>query len=913
MPDFRAFVRSHLPSLGLPPEREIEIVDELAAQIEDAFEALRARGLSDDDAWRELRRQVPDWNALRDDLLDAGPPAARMPIAPRLRDWLAAGLARDLQSSIRLLVRDRGFTLTTVLTLAVCLGANAAVFTVAYAILLRPLPFPDADRIVAMGDVYPTVTPDDILSNTAPSYFDRLEAVTALEEQALFAPWFDTLTIDGVAEEIRGMRVTPSLFPLLQVRPALGRAFTEADGEIGREQKVILSHGLWQRLYGGDPAAIGRPVRLGWTGQQYTIVGVMPPGFAFFEQGDDGHARAPGEQTQFWIPLAFTPAHRSDDARTRYGFFHVGRLRSGATIEQVRAQLDALNAATFERFPQFGLAELRMYTAVTPLHEALTRRVGGILYLLWGGAAFVLLIGTLNIANLSLVRSSVRARELATRLALGAGRFRVIRQLMLEAMLLAGLGGVAGVAAGGWMLRTLMSGAIAHLPNATSVRMDAAVIGLVLLVAALAGALIGLVPAASLGALNLNEVLAESGRLGTGGRATWLFRRGLVVAQVAISVVLLVGAGLLFASFRNLLAVNAGFDPGHVITATMFPPPSRYQDAAAVVALSDRVLEAARRLPGVVAAGITSNIALSGQNTPATVWADDRPPRPGEAVLLPSVVSVTPGYFEAMATPLVRGRYFGEEDREGTLPAAIVDERLAARLWPGGNPIGKGLRRGGSARYTVAGVVRDVRFESLRGSADTAGTAYFPHTQAPPTGRLRWIAIKTRADPAGVVRALRSVLTAIDPDLPLSDVQTMTQRMAGSVTPQRLAMALAGTFGVVALCLSALGIYGVLAYVVAQRRREIGIRIALGSTARGIFRLVFGEGAVLVAGGLVLGLTGALAVARVLEGHVFGVDPLDPMVLGTVAAATGLVALLACVSPARGAMRVDPVHTLNGQ
>jgi putative ABC transport system permease protein len=276
-------------------------------------------------------------------------------------------------------------------------------------------------------------------------------------------------------------------------------------------------------------------------------------------------------------------------------------------------------------------------------------------------------------------------------------------------------------------------------------------------------------------------------------------------------------------------------------------------------------------------------------------------------------VSVTAGYFEAMATPLVRGRYFGESDREDTLPVAIVDERLAARLWPGKDPIGKGLRRGDSARYTVAGVVQDVRFESLASQADTLGTAYFPHTQAPPTGRLRWIAIKTRTDPAGVVRALRSVLMAIDPDLPLSDVQTMTQRMAGSVMPQRLAMALAGMFGVVALCLSALGIYGVLAYVVAQRRREIGIRLALGSTARGIFRLVFGEGVALAAGGVVLGLTGALAVARVLEGHVFGVDPLDPIVLGAVSVTTGLVALLACVAPARRATRVDPVHTLNGQ
>ncbi|MGH9158587.1 MAG: ABC transporter permease, partial [Vicinamibacteraceae bacterium] len=867
------------------------------------------------------------WTTFRQELLDAEPAAVRLTHAERgpfagaakarlmsaLRDLLGLGLVTDLRASVRMLLESRGFTAATLLTLAVCLGANAAIFTVVYSVLLRPLPVPNADRIVALGDVYPTITPNDILSNTAPSYFDRLEAITTLEEQAMFTLWFDTIAIDGAAEEIRGMRATPSLFRLLQIQPALGRTFTDPEGEIGAERKVILSHGLWQRLYGGDPSVVGRDLRLGWTGQPYTIVGVMPRGFSFFELGDDGHARAPGEQVQFWIPLAFTAAQRSDEERTRYGFFHVGGLRPDATTEQAQAQIDALNAANFKRFPQFGLAELRMYTAVTPLQEALTRSVRGILYLLWGGATFVLLIGALNVANLSLARSSVRARELAMRLALGAGRLRVTRQLIVEGVLLAGAAGLAGVGVGGWILRLLVSGGIANIPNAASVQMDWIVVCFVIAMSVLVGVLIGLVPAATLCKPNLARALAEGSRLGTGGRATRHFRRALVIAQVACSVVLLVGAVLLLTSFRNLLAVDAGFDAERVTTATFFPPPSRYEDDKAVVALANRVLESIRNIPGVEAAGITSNIALSGRTSPATVFAADAPPRPGDAPVLPSVVSVTPGYFEAMATPLVRGRYFAERDQTHTERVAIVDERLAARFWPNQDPIGKGVHRGSSERYTVVGVVGDVRFESLAGWAESVGTAYFPHTQAPALGRLRWVAVRAAAEEANVMQSVQSALSAIDQNLPLSDIQTMTQRTARSLTSQTLATSLASLFGVVALLLSVLGVWGVLAYLVAQRTREIGIRVALGSTRRGIFQLILKEGLTLVVGGLALGLVGALALGRLLEGQLFGVTPTDPVILAAVFLATGAIALLACLSPAHRATRVDPVNVLSEQ
>jgi predicted permease len=911
MPDFTAFVRGHLRQLELPRHRELQIAEELAAQLEDAYDALRARGLPEDDAWRELQRDLPDWRTFAADVLDAEPAIVRVAQRERLRPL--QGLPADLRAAFRLLRGDFGFSATTILTLAICLGANIAIFTVVYSVLLRPLPVPDAGRVVAFGDVYPTVTPNDIVSNTVPSYFDRLEAITALESQAMFTYWFDTFAIDGAAQEVRGMRATPSLFRVLQVQPALGRAFTDADGVAGSDRKIILSHGLWQRLTGGDPSVLGKDVRLGWTGLPYTIVGVMPKDFSFFEMGSDGHARTGGTHVQFWLPLTFTPAQRSDEARTRYGFFHVGRLGPAATVEQVRSQMAALNERMFKRFPQFGFSELRMYTAVTPLQDALTGSVRRVLFLLWGGAGFVLLIGALNIANLSLARASARGRELATRLALGAGRLRLTRQLIVEGVLLAGVGGLAGLGAGMWLLEILVSGGLPNLPNAASIRIEGPVVACAIALTLLSGVLIGLVTAGSLGRRHLQHALAAGSRSGTPGRPARYFRRGLIVTQIAVSMVLLIGAGLLLTSFRNLLAIDVGFDRERVITGTIFPPPSRYQDQRAVAALSARLLDSIRAIPGVEAAGVTSNIALSGHTSPSSVAAADRRSGSADALIVPSVVAVSDGYFEAMGTRLVRGRYFAASDAAQTQPVAIVDERLAQRLWPNEDPIGKDLVRGESVRYTVVGIVRDVAFESPAKRAESIGTAYFAHTQTPPMGRLRWIAVKTTADPVTVVPGLRTALAAIDRDLPLSDVQTMNQRTTGAVVSQKLAMALATLFGVVALLLSAVGIYGVLAFVVARRTREIGVRMALGSSPRGVFRLVFGEGLALVAGGLALGLLGAYAVRRVLADQVYGVTPTDPAILAAVSVGTGIVALLACLWPARRASRVDPLIVLRDQ
>ena len=922
MRDFRVVVRQHVAPLALSPQREQKIVDEWAAQLEEIYDGLRADGRTDEEAWAELQRQISDWNALTDQLLDEEPALLRMATAPRtssvratwgaaikaLRENLTAGTLRDVRASLRLLVKSPGFSATVILTLAICLGANAAVFTVVHRVLLRPLPLPESERLVGFGDVYPTITPNDILANDVPSYFDRLQALTTLEEQGMFTLWFDTLPIDGIPQEVRGMKATPSLFRVLRVPPVLGRTFTDAEGEIGHEREVVLSYSLWQRLYGGDAAVLGQSLRLGWTGDRYTIIGVMPREFSFFDLGYDGHSTTRG--VQFWIPLAFTPEQKSDSARARYGFFHIGRLRPGATVEQVQTQVDGLRAMNVKRFPQLRFDELGMYTAVTPWQEALTRGIRRTLYLLWAGAGFVLMVGAINIVNLSLARASARRRELATRLALGAARVQVARQLVIEAMAPAAIGGAAGIALGAVLLQALAFTGLENLPNAADVRMNATAVGFVTIVSALVGLLIGLIQAPAAVSWSITRVLGDGSRFSSGGRTARQFRRALVVTQVALSVVLLIAATLLLTSFRHLLSLDAGFTANGVVTATVFPPPSRYPGTQAVTTLLDRVVERARAIPGVQAAGITSNIALSGFESPAPVTTDPQATNPA---VVPSVVGVTPGYFEAMSTPLVRGRFFAATDRADTLRVAIVDEPLAGRLWPGEDAIGKAIYRGDAQPFTVVGVVRSVRLEGLTGSIESIGTAYFPQAQAPPLRRVRWIAIKSVVEPEAVVRMLRSVLLEIDSDLPISDVQTMIERTARSLVPQRLATNLATTFAIVALFLSLLGIYGVLASAVARRTREIGIRMALGSSVRDVVRLVLTEGVTLIGVGLILGLAGALVMARSLKGLVFGVQPTDPLILAAVAAATGCVALLACIAPAHRATRVNPVEVLSAQ
>jgi predicted permease len=637
----------------------------------------------------------------------------------------------------------------------------------------------------------------------------------------------------------------------------------------------------------------------------------MPQGFQFADPG-----------ARFWIPLAFTEEQKSDNARHNNSWYHVGRLKPGATIQQAQAQVNAINAANLDRLAQFKelLVNAGFHTRVERLQDVLVRDVRDVLYFLWCGAAFVLLIGGLNIATLALARSKLRMKELYTRLAIGAARGHVTRQVMVESLVLAFTGGLAGAGIGLGLLSALRTIGLDLVPRAGEIHMDLPVLVAIGATSLMAGILIGLVPIAHLYGANLSRMLNEDTRTGTGGRKTKVVRRALVVAQVAFAFVLLIGSGLLTASFRNLLAADPGFDAEGVVTVSVEMPRVRYPTDADVRSFVDRMLMAIRRVPGVTSAGGTTIIPLGGNHTDSVIIAEGYQLKPGESLVSPMRVAVTPGYFEAMSTSLVGGRYFNERDTESSPGVVIIDEWLAHRFWPNADPIGQRMYRptnpkefleiGQNTRWlTVVGVVRRVQLEDLAGRTATVGAYYLPVTQSVPPGLV--VAIKTVGDQGGVVRSVRAELRTIDPAMPLSNVRTMTDYTARALMSRRAAMLLATSFACVSLLLAVIGIYGVLAYLVTQRSREIGIRIVLGSTPRGVLQLVLREGALLVASGLLLGLIGAVSLRRVLEGQIYGLGVMDPGVLGSVTLIFGIVALAACSLPARRAVQVDPVGVLN--
>lgn len=814
-------------------------------------------------------------------------------------------LVGDIRYAVRSLFRDKGFTATVILTLAICMAAYTATFAIVHSVLLRPLPTPNADRMVLMANVYPKAGVPDQDVSAVPDYYDRLRAVTALQEQAMFDQLNVTLQVNGRAEQVPGMEVTPSFFRLIGVGPARGRAFTAEEGEVGHDHEVILSYALWQQLYGGDPSAIGRELRP--YGIPFTVVGIMPRNFVFLYP-----------EVRFWVPLAFTA-----QAKTVYhsnGWLNIGRLKPGADIDQVRAQINALNAANLDRLPQLRsfIINAGYYTKVEPLQHMLVKEVEDPLFLLWGGALFVLLIGGLNIANLALARWSTRSKEIATRLALGAGRVQLSRQLIVENVLVAGAGGILGLLLGTAVLRAVARMGLERFPRAEEVRMDATVILGGLALAAVLGVLVGLVPLAGAFRLNLNTTLREGGRTSAVGARTRRWRQGLVGAEIGLAFVLLTGAGLLLTSFRHLLAVDPGFTSQGVITASTDVPPS-YRTDADLRNLMNRTLGSFRRLPGMAAAGATSFIPFGNNESDSVIMAEGYAMKAGESVISPHDLIVTPGYFQTMKIALIRGRYFDDSDNENAPRVVIVDEQLARHFWPNRDPVGQRMYTSANLQdpaapganthwFRVVGVVGNVRLIDLAGTGSATGTYYFPYAQAP--ARDYTFAVRSGADPTSVVPALRTAMAQIDPDLPLSDVRTMDERATLSISSRRTSLLLALGFGGLALFLSAIGIYGVIAYLVAQRRREIAIRMALGSTRAEVVRLVLRQGLAIVAFGLVAGLAGAVGLQKVIASQIFGVRPLDPLVIGGVTVLLGGIALAACAVPTRRSARLNPVAVL---
>jgi predicted permease len=816
---------------------------------------------------------------------------------------------RDLRYGARALLRDKGFSATVLLTLAIGVGANAVTFAVVYSVLLRPLPVPNADRIVLMSNRYPKAGAGDLNTSSIGDYYDRLTSVTALDSHALFRSADQAIDIGDTPEQVTGMAVTPSLFPLIGVGAGHGRTFTTEEGEIGHEHKVILSHALWQNLYGGAAGAIGRELRIG--GRPYTIVGVMSAGFNFVDPA-----------VRFWIPLAFTPEQKSTHHNNNW--YHIGRLKQGATVAQVQAQVDAQNAANLQRFPEFRdvLINAGFYTKVEPLRDMIVRDVKPALYLLWGGAIFVLLIGVLNLANVVLARSVVRRKEIATRLALGGGRGQLVRQFVTEHVLIATTGGTAGLLLGAALLRSLALIGFERFPRASEVQISAVVVGWSLAISVLTGIAMGLVPLTHVLEFNLSDVLHDRGRTGTGGVRMRRARQILVGAEIGLAFVLLTGAGLLLASFRNLLNADLGFSSDHVLTASTNTPRSRYSDDGSVLIFMRRALDSIRALPGVVSAGATTAIPFGGDYSDNVILAEGYLMKPGESVISPTNLSITPGYLETMKIALIRGRYFNDHDDESAEPVVIVDQKLAHHFWPDRDPIGRRMyqpngrtdlmKTDANTRWLrVVGVVRSVRLKDLAGAGTPVGGYYTPFAQDLSRGFT--FALKLSGDSGTAERELRSRIAHIDPELPLFDIRTMTERAGLSLSSRRTAVALALGFGVIAVFLSAVGIYGVLAYLVSQRRREIGIRVALGGTAAAVVRLILSEGLRLLSAGLIFGVLAALALRKVLATQVYGVQPYDPMILSGVIVVLTAICAAACIVPAKRALAVNPVTALAEQ
>jgi predicted permease len=821
-------------------------------------------------------------------------------------------LLQDLRFAVRLLWKDRSFSLTTIATLALCLAANVAIFAVVNGVLLKPLPFPEPDRLIRIFNKYPGAGVDTGGSNGVPDYFDRRRDMTVLEETALFRQSGVTISGNGLgeAERIDGMQVTPSFFRVLRTQPYRGQLFTDAQGELGQEKVVMLTHGFWQRVFGGRDDAIGQDVRLG--GEPYKIVGVLAPGFVFLNP-----------DIQLIRPAAFSAREKSDESRHSNNWQQFGRLKPGATLQQAQSQLDAINAANFQRFPAWQeiLKNARFGSDVVDFQSNLIGERRSTLTMLWGGAMFVLLIGCVNVANLVLVRSTSRIRELATRHAMGATFGRLSRQALTESLLLSMLGALTGLGFGWWALRAAPFFGLDKTPSGVPLTLDAPVIGFTLLLMIVVGLGVGMIPVVAMRRANMAQVIREEGRSGTQGRGPRLMRRVLVTSQVAFALILLIGAGVLLASFERVLTIDPGYRTENVLTGTISMPASRYKDDNALRATSTRMLERVRAIPGVVGAGFTSTLPFSGSYNDSVILAEGHQMQPGESLISPGQVIASDGYFEAMGATLVAGRYFTADDTQGRQRVMMVDERLARRFWPNGDALGKRMYFPSDINnltappkedqlMTIVGIVEPMRLRALVDTqAQKTGTYFFPLAQS--LARTLGLAIRTTQSPESVIAPARRELAQIDPEMPFYDVRTLEERVSRSLMDRRTPMILATGFAGVALFLAAIGIYGVLAYQVSQRRREIGIRMALGAASTNIFNLVLREGGMVIGLGAVLGLAGAFFLRRTLQAQLYETGAMDPRVVAGVAGVLIVVALSACVLPARRAAKTDPLVALS--
>ncbi len=805
-------------------------------------------------------------------------------------------LIGDLRFALRQLRKSPGFTAVAVLTLALGIGANTAIFTVVNGVLLRPLPYRDPGQLVTVEHRYPSLH-DLHASVSVPGFRDYHAQTGVLAHSAVETNWNPNLTGRGEPERLSGARVSGEFFTTLGVAPARGRAIAPDEAERAAARVVVLSDGLWRRALGGSSQAVGSTLQL--DGESYEVVGVMPPEF-----------RDPASRNvELWTPIAFRPDQFADGQRTTEFLFFLGRLAPGQTEHSAQSAFTTLAEQLKHQFtdayaPDWGLL-------VTPLSVRWSGNARTALLVLLGAVAFVLVIACANVANLELSRAAARSREIAVRIALGASAPRLIRQLLTESVLLSVVGGAVGLLLALWGVPALVAFNRDILARPEAIRLDGRVLLFTAGLSLLTGLIFGLAPAGQLLRTGVHDTLKEGGRGASADRAGLAVRRGLVVASVALALTLLAGAGLLLRSFARLQGVDPGFRPDHLLTFSVTLPQAKYPSDTQQVALFERLIPAIAAVPGAASVGGTSDMPFSGSWSTASFDVEGYQVPKGGNMPWGDIRTVTPEFLRTLGVRLLAGRQFLTQDGPGSLPVAIVDDELAKRYWPRGTALGKRITYDGAANpkarwLEIVGVVEHSSQEGLDGERRTQ--VYVPLAQA---GRPNLdIAVRTRGEPQAALAAVRAAVHDVDADLPLSRVRSMDDLMEATTGPRRVSMILLGIVAAVALALAAIGLYGVMSYSVSQRSRELGIRIALGAHVADILRMVVRQGLGLALAGVGLGLVAALGMTRLIKSMLFGVPATDVVTFGGMVLLLVAVAFVACWLPARRATRVDPVVAL---
>jgi putative ABC transport system permease protein len=853
-------------------EREME--EELRFHLRMRAEENVRRGMTPEEAERAAHESFGQWARIKENC----------------RDFKGGGfvevLLKDVKFGARTLLKSPGFTLVAVLTLAIGIGANTAIFSVVNAVLLRPLPYRDPARLVTvLHDGWKPVAPANFL--------DWREQSRSFESIAAAQLWSLSMTGRERPEQLSVLQTSAELFQLLGVDASLGRTYAAGEDQPGREHVVVLSHRLWLRSFGGERTVVGRQVTL--DGEPYTVVGVMPPDFQFAPFWAT-HAEA-------WVPLNLGP--RVNDRRGQ-SLRVFARLKPGVTHEQAQAEMETVSKRLAEQYPRENEG---LTVSVDSLHEKAVGKSRPALLVMLGAVGFVLLIACANVANLLLAKAASRRKEIAVRLALGAGRWRVVRQLLTESLMLSLAGGAAGLLLAFWSNSALVSLGQETLPRALTVGLDARILLFTLGLSVLVGLLFGLAPALRSTKTDLIESLKDRSRGSTHDRRQGFIRQLLVVGEIALSLVLLAGGGLMMRSFLRLTSIDPGFEPRGVLTATVPLSGQRYSTDEQRAAFFQRLTAQLSALPGVKSASAINHLPLGGDVWTLGFTVEGRPE--SQAAERPSAVYrvVCPEYFRTFGAVLLKGRDFSEHDGPSSPDVVIINEAFARRQWPGEEPLGRRIKvnGGGSNTREVIGVVRDLKQGEW--ASESKPEMYLPHAQAA-SPRSMTLVIRATSDPSVLGPDVRREVWAIDKDLPVSHVISMEEVVAESVGQQRFNTLLIGLFAAAALVLSAVGVYSVMSHTVAERTHEIGVRMALGARSRDVLGMVIRQGLMLTLAGLALGLAGALALTRVLVSILYEVSATDPLVFGAVVAALTFTALLACYVPARRATKVDPLMAL---